>query len=202
MEEGNPGTAITGAWAAIEGLLARADEKGTVAADRMADLVTCSWARAELTSLAWTATRTGSELADRLNAVSGGVRARELEQMIRNAEPLEFERAHDQAAVERMHAAVQSPAEVLSRLRGYASSAFRRLYTQRNLVMHAGSFHSCALRTTLRTLPPLVGAGLDRVAWAAQCSPAVPAVALAARAEVELSLVGQPGGRWLTDLLD
>lgn len=202
MEEGNPGTAITGAWAAIEGLLARVGEKGTVAADRMADLVTCSWARAELTSLAWTATRPDSALAARLNALHRGARARELEQILRDGEPLEFEKAHDQAAVERMRAAVQSPAEVLARVRTYTSSAFRRLYTQRNLVMHAGSFHSCALRTTLRTLPPLVGAGLDRVAWGAQSDPAVSAVSLAARAEMELRLIGKPGGRWLAELLD
>src|SRR5690606_24588399 len=117
----------TGAWAAIEGLLARVGEKGTVAADRMADLVTCSWARAELTSLAWTATRADSALAARLNALHRGARARELEQILRDGEPLEFEKAHDQAAVERMRAAVQSPAEVLARVRTYTSSAFRRL---------------------------------------------------------------------------
>lgn len=202
MEQGNPGAAITGAWAAIEGLLARVDEKGTVAADRMADLVTCSWARAELTSLAWLATRTESGLADRLKAQQGSARARELELMLRDGDSLEFDKAHDQAAVERMRAAVAAPPEVLRRVRGYTASAFRRLYTQRNLVMHAGTFHSRSLRTTLRTLPPLVGAGLDRIAWAAQCDPPLSAVDLAARAEVEIEMVGKPGGRWLTALLD
>jgi len=54
MESPSLGAAITGSWAAIEGLLIRPDEgRHHLAADRLAALVTCSLPRAELTPLAY-----------------------------------------------------------------------------------------------------------------------------------------------------
>jgi hypothetical protein len=40
----------------------------------------------------------------------------------------------------------------------------RRLYRQRNLVLHWGRMNAVGLRAALRTAAPLVGAGMDRIA--------------------------------------
>lgn len=97
---------------------------------------------------------------------------------------------------------IRNPRGDLGRIRGYIQDTFRRLYNQRNLVMHGGTFRSIALRATLRTAPPLVGAGLDRIVRAQLGSDRrLTALQLSARAETELDLVGSDGEAWLVDLL-
>ena len=68
--------------------------------------------------------------------------------------------------------------------------------------MHAGSFRSVTLRATLRTAPSLVAAGMDRILDARLGSTSLDPLALAARADVELGLLGTPAARRISDLLD
>ncbi len=105
------------------------------------------------------------------------------------------------AAQERMLALAASPLRTLEEVRGHVRHAFRRMYRLRNIVLHGGAASSSGLDVALRTAAPLVGAALDRVAHA-QLVNHVPPLALAARAELHLQLVGTPGAPGLADLLE
>jgi hypothetical protein len=80
-------------------------------------------------------------------------------------------------------------------------SGMRRLYRQRNIVLHGGSPQAVALDPTLRTAAPLVGAGLDRIAHAYLADRVLP-LTLAAKAELRLALVGAQDAPPVTDLLE
>jgi hypothetical protein len=115
---------------------------------------------------------------------------------------LTFSKDSDRAALERMREILTDPRAVLGRVSGYVDEAIRRLYRQRNLVLHAGRTDSIAMTATLRTIPPLVGAGLDRLVHAALTNANFDEVQLIARARTELCLVGGPGGQHVVDLLE
>jgi hypothetical protein len=75
INKGPLGQALAGGWAAVESLLTNPDDPReessgkAVAADRLAAIITCSWPRAELTTLANRYQRScQGELADRLGA--------------------------------------------------------------------------------------------------------------------------------------
>lgn len=194
MEEANPAVVVSAGWAAIEGLLVRGGEPGVTGADRMASIVACSWARNELVSLGVGHFKNHEERRHTREMAAS------IESLVRQGGGLNLARQRDQAGLLRIEEAVQAPHAVLRRIREYAQDAFRRLYNQRNLAMHRGIHRSPGLEPTVRTVPPLVGAGLDRIAAAAEHG--ISPVALAARADIELSLLGQPGGRSLSNLLD
>jgi|SRR5579871_294690 len=78
--------------------------------------------------------------------------------------------------------------------------AFLRLYRQRNLVLHGGKTDGVALRASLRTAAPLVGAGMDRIAHAWYVDGLSP-LELAARARISLDTVGSADSRKCVDLL-
>jgi len=84
---------------------------------------------------------------------------------------------------------LDNPRIVLMDVEKHARSAFRRLYRHRNLVLHWGKVHSVALLACLRTVAPLVGAGVDRIAHAHFVSKKHP-LDLAARARLQLDLLG------------
>ena len=201
-----PGAAVTGAWAAIEGLLIRPGEhRHSQAADRLAALVACSFPRAEMTPLAYAHMRNGTdELAGALRqAQSNYQRVCMVEQHLGRGGGLALSDPRDLAAQERLRAVLQGPAECLGRVRRYISESLRRLYNQRNVIAHSGSFRSTALPATARTSFALVGAGLDRIVHAQLTgASAVPPLHLVARAATELRLVGTPGGRGLSSLLE
>jgi hypothetical protein len=208
LETGSAGAAITGGWAAVEGLLLHPGERGhVVAADRLANIVACSVGRAELTPLAFAHEKHGDDdLASRLRDMdatsSNYERVRLVERHLRSESALIVASASDSAALDRVRAILSNPQDELSRITHYVQDTFRRLYNQRNLVMHGGSFRSLALTATLRTAPPLVGAGLDRIVHAQlgaerSSSP----LALSARAETELGLLDTPGASLIVDLL-
>lgn len=203
MHEPAPAAALTGGWASIEALLLRPGEPGGhIAADRMAAIVTASLPRAELQTLGFGIRQGGTnELASSLVGKSGYHVARTIEASLRGDEDLALARPSDRAAADRLRRLITAPAG-LSGIQAYIAGSLRRLYNQRNLVMHGGSFQSCALRTALRTTPPLVGAGLDRIANGYYGEPSLGPFDLAARAEIELQLFSRPGGRWLVDLLE
>jgi hypothetical protein len=77
----------------------------------------------------------------------------------------------------------------------------RRLYRQRNIVVHGGITASVAMEATLRTAAPLVGAGLDRIVHA-KLSAHVRPLELAARAANSLELVGDHIGSSVVTMLE
>jgi hypothetical protein len=165
LETGAPGAAIAGGWAAIEAILARPDTQNVEAAADLAVLVACSFPRAELTPFthAYEAEHQ-DHLADTLRAAtSNRDRCTILGSAIERGETLRFSRPSDQAALERIAQIVRDPRGVLIRVAANVEEAIRRLYRQRNLVLHAGITNSVAMDPTLRTVPPLVGAGFDRL---------------------------------------
>lgn len=94
-----------------------------------------------------------------------------------------------------------SPRQV--EIRSYVTESLRRLYNQRNTIVHAGSLRSAVLPATVRTSLSLVGAGLDRIVHTLlQTNGQLAPLSLVARAETELRLVGQVGGRDLGSLLE
>ncbi len=107
----------------------------------------------------------------------------------------------DQAAAERVAEIIADPRGVLSSVTTYVEEAIRRLYRQRNLVLHAGITDSVAMQPTLRTVPPLVGAGFDRLVHDALSSGQSEPLRLVARGRTELELCGEDGGSPTWDLL-
>ena len=194
MEEANPVVVVSAGWAAVEGLLVRGGEAGVVGADRMASIVACAFARAELGTI-------GMKYAKQQKLeLTSSQAAAEMERMIREGTTPKFTKARDVSGLRRMEEAVKAPADAIGRVREYLQDAFRRLYNQRNLAMHRGTERSPGLDPTVRTVPQLVGAGLDRVAIAIErgTSPLL----LVARAEVELNMLGTDGARSLCTLID
>lgn len=205
LESGTRGAALTGGWAAVEGLLLRRSENPHVlAADRLAAIVACAFPRAELTTLSY---RHGPAQEDGLSEALGGVdvnvsRCRILEGYIRAGFLPVVARPSDRAMLRRVEAMISEPSEKLGNVQQYVSETLRRLYTQRNLIMHAGSFQSVTLAATLRTAPRLVAAGVDRILASRLGSQRTDPLALAARAQSELGLLGTAAGRRLSDLLE
>jgi hypothetical protein len=106
----------------------------------------------------------------------------------------------DRAAVERMRKVLEDPAEVLADVQNYAATAFKRLYRQRNLVLHGGKTSAVALRACLRTATPLVGAGMDRLAHSYYVNKTSP-LATAARARIALTTAGHRDALSCVDML-
>lgn len=162
--------AVAAGWAAIEALLsAPNDENKAAAAERLAALVACSFPRAELTLLASLQMRQASSpLKARLEGCqSNRERALVMAKALKSGQPaLSWGDAAQRAAVARMAALLKAPKLKLEDIRNHANRAFRRLYRQRNLVLHAGMTNSVALGASLRTSAPLIGAGIDRIAHA------------------------------------
>ena len=114
---------------------------------------------------------------------------------------LELAKPSDVAAQERMLAVVDNPRATLRNVHSHVRRAFRRMYRQRNIVVHGGEVSGTSLEVALRTAAPLVGAALDRMAHA-QLVESVSPLALAARAEISLQLLGTPSGPGLAELLE
>lgn len=87
---------------------------------------------------------------------------------------------------------INSPAQVLGRVESYIKSSLRRLYRQRNLVMHGGALRPVALESTARTAGPLVGALLDRLSVAVHQQEHDPLDAIA-KAQVSLRMAKSRG---------
>ncbi|MER5838692.1 hypothetical protein ABT116_50680, partial [Streptomyces sp. NPDC002130] len=120
---------------------------------------------------------------------------------LKSGRSLELTRPSDIAAAQRMQSLVNNPRSTLGDVTKHVTTALRRLYRQRNLLMHGGSTNSVALQATLRTAAPLVGAGLDRIIHAS-LNDGVDPLSLASRALLNLRLVGGDDGRHLADLLE
>jgi hypothetical protein len=167
LQSGTSSAAIAGGWAAIESLLSEPRTKRADPAQRLATIVACSFPRAELTDLAYAVIKNGGDLANRLRALTTNKEKAELvAESILNGTLPTLRSWTDRAAVDRMRELLTSPREVVSRIRDHIHDTFARLYRQRNLILHAGLTQAVALRSTLRSASPLVGAGLDRISHA------------------------------------
>lgn len=189
VETSTTGASLASIWAALEGLLARPGaEPLPNVADRAADLVTCSLPVAELHMLRDQGEEgaTYDSLGDLFSAICDG--------------SWEASSVRDHAAALRVISMRDDPL-VLDRVRGYFRDAFRRLYNQRNFVMHGGRMDSIALPAAMRTMPSLVGASVDRIVHALSLDEPTNPLNLAARAANELDLYGSPGSRSLATLL-
>lgn len=209
LNEGSPGPAISGGWSAIEALLVSQKDtkedggRGNVAAERMAALVACSWPRAEMTALAH---KHKPETPDRLSlelqtATTNRERSRLVAEALKSQREIAVESDSDKAAVARMKKLVQNERATLRDVEKHVTSAMRRFYRHRNIVMHGGATSVPTLAMALRTAAPLVGAGLDRITHS-DITKNIDPLMLATRARMNLDLVGGPDGRPLTDLLE
>jgi hypothetical protein len=207
LDIGPSPVAVAGGWSAIESLLTAPGDRGkVVAADRLAALVACSWPRAELTTLGWACVhrRAGGDDAfmQRLrDASENRDKAAAMLHAISNDVDLGLERPAELAAVQRMRDLLDRPAETLAAVRAHATDCLRRLYRQRNLVLHGGQTEAIALEATLRTAAPLVGAGLDRVTHAFLVHGRHP-LDTAARAGHRLTSLGGPAPISVLGLFD
>jgi hypothetical protein len=200
---GSPGPAASGGWAAIEALLSSPGTDNVLAGDRLADIVACSFPRAELTTLSYEVERIGgATIANPLRACgSNRDRAALLANLIQGRTPLNLTDISDMAAVSRMEALLANPHQVICDVQGHVAATFRRLYRSRNLVLHWGRTNAVALRASLRTAALLVGAGMDRIAHAWFVEKLTP-LELAARANIRLGLVGTTGAVGPIELLE
>lgn len=203
METGAPGTAIAGGWAALEAVLARPATPSREIAEDFAVLVACSFPRAELTPLTYAyAAENDDSLSGELRLASSNLkRCALLGTAIQKGKRVRFRAPSDQAALERVRGILADPSAVLRRVTRYVDEAFQRLYRQRNLVLHAGTTDSVAISSTLRTAPPLVGAGLDRLVHDALATGDSDPLRLVARARTALEYCGHEGGAQPWDLL-
>jgi hypothetical protein len=205
LEEGPPGPAVSGGWAAVEALLLGPGDTGDrgVAGDRLASLVACSYPRAELTTLAYAHLRNAEDaLATEIqSAPDNQARAVHVAQAIESGQPLILSLESDRLAERRLKALLAEPKRTLRDIEQYAARTFRRLYRQRNLVLHWGRMNAVCLRAALRTAAPLVGAGVDRIAHAWFADGTNP-LELSARARLRLELLGSQGGASPIDLLE
>ncbi|MEV5694295.1 hypothetical protein [Micromonospora globbae] len=110
------------------------------------------------------------------------------EQALASGAAVKFVRPADVAGLNRIQELLSNPADGLRKIHQSVTEALRRLYAQRNVVMHAGSLASVTRRATLRSVPSLAGAGMDRLVLAASFGGVTP-LKLAARAEAELRLL-------------
>lgn len=195
------GASVATLWAAVEGLLARGNESGVIAADRLAAIVAGGFVRAELTQLADRLVTDEGEMGALLRSLESTRRLDAVLDRVVDDSDIDWE-VGDYAAVARVRQIVDAPADVMERMRGYFCDAFRRLYSQRNLMLHGGRFDSLALPATMRTVPPLVAAGIDRLVHGEMQKPRTNPFSLAARAENELGMLGDAGARALHRLLD
>jgi hypothetical protein len=195
-----PATAVASGWAAFEALLSEPGNHAVVA-DRMGAIVACSFPRAELTVLSYQAGKADPALAARLDAcLTNRDRAEMTADEIVSKPAVSLTDHSDRAAYQRLKKLLTDPHPVLKDIESYATAAFRRLYRQRNLVLHGGITNGVALRASLRTITPLVGAAMDRIAHAWYVDNLSP-LELAARARIGLDTVGARDAPKCMDLL-
>ncbi|MGD1097064.1 MAG: integrase [Bryobacteraceae bacterium] len=198
LENSSPSAAIAGGWAAMEALLAEPNDRAG-AAESLASLVACSFPRAELTVLSYTAERLCPDLPLK-DCTENRDRALVLGKAIIAGHTLNLRKHTDQAALRRMTKVLQAPSHCLSDVQTYVADTFQRLYRQRNLILHGGKTNSVALRGSLRTAAKLVGAGMDRIThgWYVK---GVRPLEVAARAKSALRLVPNADPQACVDLL-
>lgn len=197
------GVSVAALWAATEGLVGRVDSNGHSAADRAADIAACSYPRTEahLLMQRWQSTGTGDLHAQLVSGARPYFRMRALLDHLSNVGDPGFPDATDQVAVTRLQRLEADPYEEMKRIRGYLRASFRRLYYQRNFVMHAAKFDSVSINAASRVSPNLVAAAIDQIVNGLFAKQGTQPLELAARAENELDLLKNQGRRDILSLL-
>lgn len=204
QENLSPGASVAMLWAAAEGLLGNPGAQGVDVATGLASIVACSFPRAELEDLIGKEFREDirdSSLTSELSDAEGSDKAKVLLEALRVHGSEIFLNDSDRAAASRVMQIDSDPKGVLTRIQQYFEDVFRRLYYQRNFIMHAAKFDSVSLPSTMRSAPKLVAAGIDRVVHAQYVRTPADPLALASRARNELSLLGTDGAREIHRLL-
>ena len=205
LERGPLPPAVAGGWSAIESLLfGPGDEGAVLAGERLATVVACAYPRAELTRLADQRSRGRRDPVARLlkEAASATERARIMLEAIGNGEDMRITGdASEIAAAARITSLLSNPAQALRDIESAVAESFRRLYRHRNSVMHGGRIEGVALNATVRAAAPLVGAGIDRIAYAWMNEQLDP-LELTARAGLRIATAGTTAGRPLHNLLE
>ena len=201
LQFSSSGAAVAGGWAAIEALLSEPNDRAG-ASERLAMLVACSFPRAELTRLSYALSLGGASISaelrkagknqDRCDIVADAIEKGRIDSSTLTPT--------DRAAITRIAVLLTDVGHVLGTVSEYASIAFRRLYRQRNLVLHWGRTDGVALQASLRNAAPLVGAGIDRIIHAHYVDRLSP-LQLVARARISLATAGTRGGPACTRLL-
>lgn len=202
LNSGAPSPAVAAGWAAIESLMTGPGDQDVLAADRMAAIVACSFSRAELTEVSYRIEEQGGAIATELaGCATNRDRAAVVAREIKAGRVFAFPNGSDTAALARVTEMITTPQSLLRDVQGHVTSAFRRLYRNRNLVLHGGRTDAIGLRAALRTTAPLAGAGMDRVAhgWFVQ---KIRPMELAARARIAIETAGSPGAPGVVDLLE
>lgn len=205
----SPGPPIVSGWSALEALLFSPGDpqddkggRGAVATARAAMVATCSWPRAELTNLSFAERPDTTELDGRLAAAANNhERCGHLLHQLQNTGKLRLSDPRDRAAQERMLELIKDKTGTLKAVRRQMEQAFRRLYRNRNIVVHGGAASAQTLAVAVRTTAPLVGAVLDRLVHA-QLTDGVEPLSLAARAELSLKKVDLGSGPPVHSLLE
>ena len=210
MNNGSPGPAIASGWAAIESLLVSpsdpedsAEGRGAVAADRVAVLVACSWPRGDLTALSHHHNPGEADFVSKQlqGAATNRERSRVIGDALSSGRVLALRDPSDKAAASRMKKLMTAPRATLRDVEAHVATAMRRLYRQRNIVMHGGSIATLTLESTLRTCAPLVGAALDRITHA-RLTDGVGSLQLATRAQLGMDRLGGDVPVHVVDLLE
>jgi hypothetical protein len=201
MRSGAPGPAASSGWAAVEALVTAGGDKDSMAAERLASIVACSYPRSELTDLAYAAIAKGGLLSPQLRAAATNKEKAEILAKAIKAGAMPTTNDVDAAAAARIKEVLDNPKAELDKLQCHFSSVLQRLYRSRNLVLHGGRTDAAGLRPTLRAAAPIVGAGVDRIAhaWFVQQRNGLQ---LSSHANVSLGTVGEAGGPSLVDLLE
>ena len=194
-------TAIGTGWAAIEALLSGPGDADVLAGQRLAALVACSFARAELTELSFKVQQSGHALRTPIaQCTTNRNRAQIIADAITSGVALNLNNPSDVAATERMRRLLGNPHTAIRDIHNHISATLVRMYKNRNLVLHWGKTDAVGLQSNLRCAAPLVGAGMDRIAHAWFVEKIRP-MELAARATYALETAGSPGGPHIVDLL-
>jgi hypothetical protein len=201
LKRGPIPAAITGAWAAIEGLLIGPGDQGKhTAAERIALITGCALVRAEMTSLAWAHQRAAADQlsADIRDAATNKERARLAIAAVSAGNVLALTRTEDRKGLARIQGLIQDPHGFVKGATRCLEMAFGALYRQRNALAHAGGIDAVALRSTLSRAAPLVAAGIDRIVDVVLKEDISP-LELAARAKLRLD---DMRGRHAADAVD
>jgi hypothetical protein len=205
LDHGPSSAAVTSGWAALESLVMGPAEEGEriETAMRVTTLVTASFVRAELTTLAYAYEKANKDaLATEIKgAASNKERCEKILQRL-TAGPLpKLGRVEHSGGAKRMTQLLAAPEQTLRRISLYIECAFRRLYRLRNLVSHGARTDSVVLEAGVQAAAPLVGAAFDRIHHASTSQGLTP-VELVARAKFRFESIDPRKPASLLSFLD
>lgn len=205
LDHGPSSAAVTSGWAALESLSMGPAEDGDriETAVRIATLVTASFVRAELTTLAYSYMKSTKDQTAReiKTAKNNRTRCEIILERVLRLPSTSFGRVEDEAGAKRMVQLLKDPVKTLKQINQHIECAFRRLYRLRNLVAHGARTDSIVLEAGVRAAAPLVGAAFDRIHHASTTEGLNP-VELIARARKRIDLLDPTNQFGLITLLD